>query len=221
MSPSIDTGPSATEARRPIETVEPGPSQAQESRPSPSSSTGAHGASGAVLGLDALVSKHSAVDFVGKLRLDPIDGVRFRPVRPVPHEDGTLAEVARTDWPEVNEPIVQVHVTTTLPGRIRAWGLHQRLSDRLSVLKGLVSIVVFDGRADSPTFGFVNEFRLSERNPGLLVVPPNLYHGWKVIGTDEAFIANMPTRRYDHEDPDALDLPYESGRAEEIVPFRW
>jgi dTDP-4-dehydrorhamnose 3,5-epimerase len=175
----------------------------------------------AIIGYDALVGKRSAVDAAGSLRQDPIDGLRFRPTRPVPHEDGTVAEVARTSWPEVDVPVVQVHITTTLPGRTRAWGLHERSTDRLFVVSGLVSIVVFDGRADSPTYGCLNEFRGSERNPGLLVIPPNLYHGWKNIGTDEAYIINMPSELYDHASPDALDLPYDGPDAERIVPFRW
>ena len=62
---------------------------------------------------------------------------------------------------------------------------------------------------------------MSARNPGLLVIAPNLYHGWKNIGIDEAFIINMPSSQYEHAVPDALDLPYESSLAEEVVPFRW
>ena len=174
-----------------------------------------------VRGFDLLVGKRSAVDEFGQLRQEMIDGVRFRAVRPVPHEDGTVAEVARVSWPEVDVPIVQVHTTSTLPGRIRAWGLHQSSTDRLFVVTGLVSIIVFDGREASRTYGWVNEFRCSERNPGLLVIPPNLYHGWKNIGTSEAFIINMPSVLYDHEHPDALDLPYDDPEATSVVPFRW
>jgi dTDP-4-dehydrorhamnose 3,5-epimerase len=174
-----------------------------------------------ILGYDTLFQKQSAVDAAGNLRQDPIHGLRFRPVRPVPHEDGNVAEVARMAWPELTDAIVQVHITTTLPGRVRAWGLHQASTDRLFVVKGFVSIAVYDGREDSATFRSVNEFRVSERNPGLLVIPPNLYHGWKNFGVEEAFIINMPSSQYEHEGPDALDLPYESPAAEEIVPFRW
>jgi dTDP-4-dehydrorhamnose 3,5-epimerase len=88
-------------------------------------------------------------------------------------------------------------------------------------VSGLVSFVVFDGRLDSTTAGALNEFKVSERNPGLLVVPPNLYHGWKNIGTTEALIVNMPSSQYDYDGPDALDLPYDVPRATEIVRFRW
>jgi dTDP-4-dehydrorhamnose 3,5-epimerase len=174
-----------------------------------------------VVGWAELVEKRSAVDHEGRWRADPVEGLQFRPTRPVPHEDGVVTEVARASWPELDLPIVQVHVTTTQPGRIRAWGLHQRSTDRLFVVSGLVSFVVFDGRLDSPTAGALNEFKLSERNPGLLVVPPNLYHGWKNIGTTEASIINMPSSQYDYDGPDALDLPYDAPRATEIVPFRW
>lgn len=84
-----------------------------------------------------------------------------------------------------------------------------------------MSIVVYDGRRQSATFGCINEFLVSERNPGLLIIPPHLYHGWKVMGVDEAFIINMPTTEYNYQKPDALDLPYDSPNALEIVPFRW
>jgi dTDP-4-dehydrorhamnose 3,5-epimerase len=174
-----------------------------------------------VTGMQRLAAKHSAVDENGNLLQHRIEGVQFRPVRPVPHEDGTVAEVARMAWEELDLPIVQVHITTTFAGRIRAWGLHQISTDRLFVVRGLVSIVVFDGRPASSTYGVCNEFRVSERNPGLLVIPPNLYHGWKNIGIDEAFIINMPSEQYSHEAPDALDLPYDAPRAVEVVPFRW
>lgn len=175
----------------------------------------------AVDGLDLLTAKSSAVDSSGHLRQQPIDGVRFRPTRPVPHEDGTVAEIARAAWPEIDLPIVQVHLTTTMPGRIRAWGLHRHSTDRLFVVRGLVSIVLYDGRPSSPTHGLLNEFRVSDRNPGLLVIPPDLYHGWKNLGVDEAFIVNMPSSLYAHTSPDALDLPYDHADAPAVVPFRW
>jgi dTDP-4-dehydrorhamnose 3,5-epimerase len=178
-------------------------------------------ASSAVQGIDVLLAKSSAVDKLGNHRQRPIDGVICRPTRPVLHEDGVLTEIARVTWETVQDPIVQIHLTTTLPGRIRAWGLHQFSTDRLFVAKGSISIVIYDGRLQSATYGAINEFKLSERNPALIVIPPNLYHGWKAIGTDEALIINMPTSLYNYDEPDALDLPYDSAEAPDLVPWRW
>jgi dTDP-4-dehydrorhamnose 3,5-epimerase len=174
-----------------------------------------------VVGGQELVAKQSAVDEQGKLNRTPIHDVVFRPTRPVPHEDGHVTEVARASWDIIGGPIVQVHLTTTFPGRHRAWGLHQRSTDRLFVVSGLVKFAVFDGRLDSPTYGCVNEVTLSEKNPGLLIIPSNLYHGWKNIGTNEAIIINMPTEMYNYEAPDALDLPWDSEVAARIIPYRF
>jgi len=102
-----------------------------------------------VVGGKELLAKQSAVNEQGKLRQTPIHDVVFRPTRPVPHEDGHVTEVARAGWDIIGEPIVQVHLTTTFPDRQRAWGLHQRSTDRLFVVSGLVKFAVFDGRLES------------------------------------------------------------------------
>ena len=174
-----------------------------------------------VAGGGSLIAKRSAVDASGDIKRVPIHDVIFRPTRPVPHEDGYVTEVARLGWEAVGAPIVQIHTTTTFAGRHRAWGLHQCSTDRLFVVSGLVKIAVFDGRLDSQTYGSVTELVLSERNPGLLIVPPRLYHGWKNIGVTEAIIINMPTVAYDYEQPDALDLPWDSEAAERLIPYRF
>jgi dTDP-4-dehydrorhamnose 3,5-epimerase len=174
-----------------------------------------------VIGMNELLAKQSAVDDRGALRLGLIEGVQFRPTRPVPHEDGHVSEIARANWEIIAQPIVQVHMTTTLVGRVRAWGLHQKSTDRLFVACGLVKIVVFDGRTGSPTFGKFNEITVSDKNPGLLTIAPLLYHGWKNIGTSEAITINMPDRLYDHDKPDALDLPWDSDAARRLIPYQW
>ena len=112
-------------------------------------------------------------------------------------------------------------MTSTLAGRKRAWGLHQHSTDRLFVVKGLVSLVVYDGRVDSPTLGLLNEFKISQRNPALVVIPPNLYHGWCNIGIDEALIVNMPSSQYDYEGPRRVGPSIRLRARQAIVPFRW
>ena len=174
-----------------------------------------------IRGLDGLVAKQSAVNEAGKLRAPQIAGVLFRPTRPVAHDDGVVSEVARASWEELAAPIVQVHLTTTLPGRVRAWGLHRLSTDRLFVVSGLIQFAVFDGRESSPTFGQLFEVKVSDKNPGLLIIEPNLYHGWKNIGVSEAVIINLPDRMYNYDAPDALDLPWDSDAARRLIPFQW
>jgi dTDP-4-dehydrorhamnose 3,5-epimerase len=174
-----------------------------------------------VRGGEELNSKQSAVDAGGHLRQELIDGVVFRPTRPVPHEVGFVTEVVRSTWDEVGTALPQCHITTTLAGRIRGWGIHQRVTDYLFVVTGMVKVVIFDGRNGSRTYGWVNEFPLSERNPGLVIIPPNLYHGWQNIGTTECILINMPNRLYDYETPDTMSLPWDSEAARRTIPYRW
>ena len=157
----------------------------------------------------------------GTLRLDPIDGVKYRLTRPVSHHHGHLTEAFRLDWGVTDVPVVQVNVTVTFPGRIRAWGIHRLTVDRLFAATGSLCIVCYDGRRGSATFGCVNEFMLGERNQGLVVIPPGVYHGWKNIGNDEAAIISMPSQLYQYEEPDRWELPWDSVVARETIAYQW
>jgi dTDP-4-dehydrorhamnose 3,5-epimerase len=174
-----------------------------------------------VEGFTSASPRQSLVTAAGALRLNPIDGVQYRPARPVSHHHGHLTEVFRADWGLTEAPIVQVNLTTTFPGRIRAWGIHRLTVDRLFAAAGSLCIVCYDGRRGSPTFGCVNEFMLGERNQGLIVIPPGVYHGWKNIGADEATIVSMPSELYDHDGPDRWELPWDSDVARRIIPYQW
>jgi dTDP-4-dehydrorhamnose 3,5-epimerase len=174
-----------------------------------------------ICGGDDLVGKPSSVDADGRRRGLLIAGVKFRSTRPVPHEAGHVTEVIRAGWDELDAPVAQVHLTTTLPGRVRGWGIHRVLTDRLFVAQGMLKLVVFDGRENSPTLGLVNEFTLSEMSPGLLVIPPFLYHGWKNIGVNEALLLSMPDKLFDYETPDVLMLPWDSEAAARLIPYQW
>jgi dTDP-4-dehydrorhamnose 3,5-epimerase len=174
-----------------------------------------------VQGFTSASPMQSLVTPAGALRLDPIDGVQYRPARAVSHHHGHLTEVFRADWGFTEAPIVQVNLTTTFPGRIRGWGIHRLTVDRLFGATGSLCIVCYDGRRGSPTFGCVNEFMLGERNQGLIVIPPGVYHGWKNIGADEATIVSMPSALYDHDGPDRWELPWDSDAARKIIPYQW
>jgi dTDP-4-dehydrorhamnose 3,5-epimerase len=174
-----------------------------------------------VEGFTSASPRQSLMTAAGALRLDPIDGVRYRLARPVSHQHGHLTEVFRADWGLTEATVVQVNLTTTFPGRIRAWGIHRLTVDRLFAATGSLCIVCYDGRRGSPTFGCVNELMLGERNQGLIVIPPGVYHGWKNIGADEATIVSMPSELYNHDGPDRWELPWDSDAARKIIPYQW
>lgn len=174
-----------------------------------------------VAGFASASPGNSHTDSDGALRIDLIEGVRFRLARPVSHKQGHLTEAFRRDWGITDAPIAQVNLTVTFPGQIRAWGIHQVTIDRLFAASGSLCIVCYDGRQGSPTFGKVNEFFLGGRSQGLIVVPPLVYHGWKNIGDDEAAIVSMPSCVYDHDQPDRWELPWDSAAAQSLISYQW
>ena len=184
-----------------------------------------NGANGAALeeveGFSLASPRRSYTKADGALRLDPIEGVRYRLARPVSHHHGHLTEAFRADWGLTEAPTVQVTLTLTFPGRIRAWGLHRFTTDRLFAASGSLLIICYDGRRGSPTFGHINEFMFGGRNPGLVVIPPGVYHGWQNIGDDEATIVSMPSQLYDYDAPDRWELLWDSPDAQATIPYKW
>lgn len=174
-----------------------------------------------VTGFSSAAPVLSMTTMDGKPRQQLIDGVHFRPARPVSHRNGHLTEAFRLDWKLTDAPVAQVNLTVTFPGKIRGWGIHRNTVDRLFAASGSFCIVCFDGRHESRTHGCINEFLVGERNQGLIVIPTGIYHGWKNIGLDEAAIISMPSQLYDHEGPDRWELPWDSDEARKLIPYQW
>jgi dTDP-4-dehydrorhamnose 3,5-epimerase len=145
----------------------------------------------------------------------PIDGVRVREVKNVPKSSGALTEIYRADWQLDDKPVAQVFQVILLPGQVSAWHAHAHTTDRLFVSGGVVQIVLFDKRAESPTFGLVNEFRFGDIRPALIVIPPRVWHGVRNIGSNPAVIVNLVDQAYRYEAPDHWRVPADSAE----VPF--
>ena len=89
------------------------------------------------------------------------------------HEDdrGSLRELWRSSW--ADGEVRQVYVTETRPGVVKAWHYHGKQTDRFVVLVGVVRLVLYDGREDSPTYGEIEEYVLSpDRSPCTVTIPP-------------------------------------------------
>lgn len=147
-----------------------------------------------------------------------IDGVRIKKLKVIPDERGRLMEILRND-DEIFKKFGQAYMTTAYPGVVKAWHYHKVQIDNMVVLSGMMKIVLYDSRKDSPTFGQVNEFFAGAHNPILLQIPNLVYHGFKCISQEEAIVANIPTEVYNYKEPDEFridahnnDIPYDWAR---------
>jgi dTDP-4-dehydrorhamnose 3,5-epimerase len=151
-----------------------------------------------------------------------IDGVMVKKLRVVPDERGRLMECLRSD-DELFIRFGQLYMTTTYPGVVKGWHLHNRQYDNVVCVKGMIKLALYDGRdgADgrpaSPTAGRLDEFFLGEHNPLLVRIPPGVWHGWKCTGLDEAYIVNAPTEVYRYDEPDQRELPHDTS----AIPYDW
>jgi dTDP-4-dehydrorhamnose 3,5-epimerase len=145
-----------------------------------------------------------------------IDGVKTKKLKVIPDERGRLMEILRSDE-ALFEKFGQVYMTTTYPGVVKAWHLHLKQTDNIACLQGMIKLVLYDSRDDSPTPKELAEFYLGVHNPLLVQIPPGVYHGWMCVSGKEAVVVNIPTEPYDPENPDEYRLdPHQGG-----IPYTW
>ncbi|MCA1906038.1 MAG: dTDP-4-dehydrorhamnose 3,5-epimerase family protein [Desulfarculus sp.] len=148
--------------------------------------------------------------------MDLIAGVRVKQLKVIPDERGRLMEMLRAD-DEIFMGFGQVYLTSTLPGVVKAWHLHQLQTDNVVCVHGMIKLALYDDRADSETYGQINQFFMGVHHPLLVQIPPLVYHGWKCVSLEEALIINTVTRPYDHRDPDEHRLDAHQSH----IPYDW
>ncbi len=145
-----------------------------------------------------------------------IEGVQTKLLRVIPDERGYLMEMLRADDPFFQK-FGQVYLSVVYPGVVKGWHYHQRQTDHFVVVKGMAKVVLYDRREASATHGEVNEFFVGERNPMLIVIPPLVLHGMKGVGSEPAYLINIPSEPYSHDQPDEFRVdPHD-----DAVPYDW
>jgi dTDP-4-dehydrorhamnose 3,5-epimerase len=133
-------------------------------------------------------------------------------------ERGRLMEMIRADDKDLgNIRFGQVYMTTAYPGVTKAWHYHKKQTDHFVCVKGMMKVVLYDSREDSPTKGQINEFVIGEHNPLLIEIPNLVYHGFKCVSEAEAMVINYTTECYNYADPDEFRLPPHGGP----IPYDW
>jgi dTDP-4-dehydrorhamnose 3,5-epimerase len=96
------------------------------------------------------------------------------------------------------------------PGVVKGWGLHKEQEDRYFLISGEMQVVLFDVRPESSTYGKVMKLTLTEHDRALVNIPPYVWHADFNIGDKDAVAVNLPTKAYDHANPDKYRLPIDT-----------
>lgn len=145
-----------------------------------------------------------------------INGVKIKRLKMIPDERGRLMELLRSD-DDIFVRFGQVYMTTAYPGVVKGWHYHKKQIDNFVVVQGMMKIVLYDNRPDSPTRGEINEFFMGDYNPMLLSIPNLVIHGFKCISQNEAIVINCPTEVYDYNNPDEYRIDPHTND----IPYNW
>ena len=136
-----------------------------------------------------------------------IEGVKVIPLRKIPDERGMIMHMLKCTDPHF-EKFGEVYFSTAYPGVIKGWHLHTKQTQFYAVIKGMIKLVLFDERKDSPTCGELMEIFTGEDNYQLVRIPVGVVNGYKTIGTQTAIVANC------------ADLPHDPKEMLRYDPFK-
>jgi dTDP-4-dehydrorhamnose 3,5-epimerase len=163
----------------------------------------------------APIKEQQTVTADGKSVQKFIDGLLVRPASPHVDRRGEVVEVYNPAWKVHPAPMVYAYQATVRPQAIKGWIVHKKQDDRIYTCLGVMRWVFYDDREKSPTYQVLNQFTFSDRNRALIVIPAGVYHAVQNVGEGEAVFFNLPTRPYDHGDPDKYRLPPRN----DLIPF--
>lgn len=135
-----------------------------------------------------------------------IDGVIITPLKKIPDERGMILHMLRNDAPHF-EQFGEVYFSFAYPQVVKGWHLHTQMTLNYAIPVGMIKLVLFDNRDDSPTKGTLMEIFTGEDKYELITIPKNVWNGYKVISSQTAIVANCATH------------PHTPGEMERMDPF--
>lgn len=145
-----------------------------------------------------------------------IMGVQVKEIKKRFDSRGFLAEIMKEDEYCFID-VKQTTVTETYPGIIKAFHWHRYQTDVWFIAKGIAQVVLFDLRKDSLTYRETQELIVGEDNPRLILIPPRVAHGYKVLGNKPVLLFYHTDKPYNPRNPDegriSLNDPF--------IGFQW
>ncbi len=110
----------------------------------------------------------------------------------------------------VLSPAGQINYSVMYPGVVKAWHRHQQQTDYWLCIGGHMKVGVYrdDGRAWQIVVG--------EKRPGVIVIPPPLWHGAATVGHEPCGLLYYVTKAYNPSNPDEERLAHDH-----VEGFNW
>ncbi|MFP3867711.1 MAG: dTDP-4-dehydrorhamnose 3,5-epimerase family protein [Desulfobacteraceae bacterium] len=126
-----------------------------------------------------------------------IQGVVTSHLKLYADQRGRLAEVFRQDELDPALYPAMAYISFTNPGQKRGPHAHREQTDFFCFPgPGDFRIVLWDNRPDSQTYGARQDLVLGESQPGVVIIPPGVVHGYINVSDREGLVLNCPNRLY-------------------------
>lgn len=113
---------------------------------------------------------------------------------------GWLYEILRSDDNHF-QGFGQSYLSATYPGIVKGFHKHAFLTDQMACVSGSIRLVLIE---DSPSYTTIEEHILSASHPQLVIIPPNIWHGWVGLSEEPALILNIANQLYNPLQPDEV-----------------
>jgi len=143
-----------------------------------------------------------------------VEGAKIIALRRIPDERGTVFHMLKRTDPHFIQ-FGEIYFSTVCPGVVKGWHKHRDMTLNYACVFGRVKLVLYDDRKRSPTKGTLNEIFLGPDNYSLVVVPPEVWNGFKGMSEPFAIVANCCTHPHDPSLSTRLD-PFSNK-----IPYRW
>ncbi|MBI3619783.1 dTDP-4-dehydrorhamnose 3,5-epimerase family protein [Candidatus Roizmanbacteria bacterium] len=128
-----------------------------------------------------------------------IHGVKIKPLGKIADERGMIMHMLRKDDPAFKK-FGEIYFSMVYPGVVKGWHYHEKMTLNYAVIQGMIKLVMYDNRLNSPTKGELMEVYTGEANYALITIPPKVWNGVKGIGLTPAIIANCSDIPHDRSE---------------------
>lgn len=144
-----------------------------------------------------------------------IEGVIIKTLKKIADDRGNIMKMQEANDSEF-KGFGEIYFSTIYPGVVKGWHLHKNAILNYSVIKGMIKLVIFDDREDSPTKGIFQEIYLGDYNYCLVQIPKNVWNGFTCVGNNEAIVADLINVCHKEDEMLRMD-PHNN----EVIKYNW
>lgn len=133
-----------------------------------------------------------------------IDGVQIIPLKRIPDERGTIFHMMRVTDSHFQR-FGEIYFSSIYKDAIKGWHLHKEMTLNYACVFGGIKLVIFDDREGSSTRGELMEIFLGPDNYSLVIIPPEVWNGFKGLSAPHALVANCCTHSHDPSRSSRMD----------------